>query len=50
MDVSDFFGQGWWLLDVEAHHTKVDQQGLNLRIDSGRGEGGQLLLVQIPGT
>ena len=50
VDVSNFFGQGWWLVDVQAHHTKVDQQGLSLRIDSGRGEGGQLLLMQIPGT
>lgn len=50
VDVSDFFGDGMWLLDVQAHYTKVAQQGLNLRIDSAEGEGGQLLLMYAPGT
>lgn len=50
VDVSDFFGEGTWLLDVQAHATKVAQQGLDLRIDSAEGEGGQLLLLHAPGT
>ena len=50
VDVSSFFGDGAWLLDVQAHETSVAQQGLNLKIDSGRGQRGQLLLVTIPGT
>ncbi len=50
IDVSDFFGDGYWLLDVQAHDTKVSQQGPSLKIDSARGEGGQLLLVHIAGT
>jgi hypothetical protein len=50
VDVSDFFGEGAWLLDVQAHYTKVAQQGIDLRIGSARGEGGQLLLLNAPGT
>jgi len=50
VDVSDFFGEGTWLLDVQAHYTKVAQQGLDLEIDSALGEGGQLLLLRAPGT
>jgi hypothetical protein len=48
--VSDFFGEGTWLLDVQAHATKVSQQGPDLRLDSAEGEGGQLLLLHAPGT
>jgi len=48
--VSDFFGPGMWLLNVQAHKTKIRQQGLDLKVDSGVGERGQLLLVKIPGT
>jgi hypothetical protein len=50
LDVSSFFGPGYWLLDVQAHKAYVRQQGPNLRIDSARGERGQLLLVHIAGT
>jgi hypothetical protein len=50
VDVSDFFGPGTWLLDVQAHKTNVTQQGLDLVIDSDEGEGGQLLLMHAPGT
>ena len=45
-----FFGPGMWLLNVQAHKTKIRQQGLDLKVDSGVGERGQLLLVKIPGT
>jgi hypothetical protein len=50
VDVSDFFGAGMWLLDVQAHKTKVAQQGLDLKIDSAVNQGGQLLLMYVPGT
>ncbi|MGZ8582946.1 MAG: hypothetical protein ACXWXG_06415 [Actinomycetota bacterium] len=50
IDVSAFFGPGYWLLDVQAHDTSVRQQGPSLKIDSGKGERGQLLLVHIAGT
>lgn len=50
VDVSAFFGAGTWLLSVQAHDTKVSQQGLDLRIDSDEGEGGQLILLTAPGT
>ena len=50
VDVSDFFGNGYWLLDVQAHKTKIRQQGYDLKVDSAVGQRGQLLLVYIPGT
>jgi hypothetical protein len=50
VDVSDFFGPGSWLLNVQAHRTKILQQGIDLRLDSAKGERGQLLLIRIPGT
>ena len=50
LDVSSFYGPGYWLLDVQAHKAYVRQQGPNLRIDSARGQRGQLLLVHIAGT
>jgi hypothetical protein len=50
VDVSEFFGDGAWLMNVQAHYTKVRQPGPNLVVDSARGGGGQLLLVRIPGT
>ena len=48
--MSAFFGDGFWLLDVQAHDTKVRQQGPSLEIDSATGERGQLLLVHLAGT
>ena len=50
VDVSDFFGPGYWLLDVQAHHTSVLQQGPSLALNSAKGQRGQLLLVHIDGT
>lgn len=50
VDVSAYYGPGTWLLSSMAHYTKVAQQGLDLRIDSDEGEGGQLLLMNAPGT
>jgi hypothetical protein len=48
VDASAFFGPGAWLLNVQAHHSKILQQGIDLGIDSGRGERGQLVLLRIP--
>ena len=50
VDVSGFFGDGYWLLDVQAHKTSVLQQGPTLELNSARGQRGQLLLVHIDGT
>jgi hypothetical protein len=50
VDVSDFFGPGSWLLNVQAHHTSVLQQGIDLVLDSAKGQRGQLILIRIPGT
>ena len=50
INASSFFGKGWWLLDVEAHHTNDPQPGPSGRPNSAIGEGGQLLKVFIPGT
>jgi hypothetical protein len=50
VDVSAFFGPGTWLMDVQAHQTSILQQGIDLKIDSAKGQRGQLLLVTIPGT
>jgi hypothetical protein len=50
IDASSLFGPGWWLLDVQAHHTDVSVPGPSLAVDSASGEGGQLEKVYIPGT
>jgi hypothetical protein len=50
VDVSDFFGAGYWLVTVQAHHTSVLQQGPSLKLNSARGQRGQLLLVHVDGT
>ena len=50
VDVSDFFGPSTWLVGVQAHATSIRQQGLNLKVDSAKGQRGQLLLLTIPGT
>ncbi len=50
VDVSAFFGPGTWLLNVQAHHTSILQQGIGLGIDSAKGQRGQMLLLRIPGS
>jgi hypothetical protein len=50
VSVAGVFGPGWWLLDVQAHYTEMPVPGRSLEPGSGTGEGGQLLLVFIPGT
>jgi hypothetical protein len=50
VDASQWFGDGWWLLTVQANEQNVRQPGLDGQIDSAIGEGGQILKVYIPGT
>jgi hypothetical protein len=50
VSVADVFGDGWWLLDVQAHYTEMNVPDQSLEPDSAAGEGGQLTLVFIPGT
>jgi hypothetical protein len=50
VDASEFFGPGAWLLNVQAHHTRILQQGIDLGIDSAAGQRGQLILLRIPGS
>jgi hypothetical protein len=50
VDASAWFGDGWWLLTVQADEQNVRQPGLDGVIDSANGEGGQILKVYIPGT
>ena len=50
VDASAFFGPGSWLLNVQAHDTRIMQQGLDLGIDSAPGQRGQLILLRIPGS
>jgi hypothetical protein len=46
VDASEWFGSGWWLLDVQGHGENVDEEvvdGVLLKRESG-----QLLLMKIP--
>jgi hypothetical protein len=49
VDASDWFGEGAWILDVQAHGTNVDE---DLQPDGTllKREDGQLLLMVIPGS
>ncbi len=50
VDASAFFGPGAWLITVQAHGTRILQQGLSLELDSAPGQRGQLILLQVPGS
>jgi hypothetical protein len=50
VDASAFFGPGSWLLNVQAHGTRIMQQGIDLELDSAPGQRGQLVLLTIPGS
>jgi hypothetical protein len=50
VSVADVYGQGWWLLNVQAHYTEFPVPDQTLVPGSATGEGGQLELVFIPGT
>ena len=52
VDVSQWFGSGWWLLDVQGHGSDFY---IDSEFDAGTGvtsklEAGQLLLMNIPGS
>jgi hypothetical protein len=47
VDASRWFGEGTWLLDVQAHSTWIDQTATNPII---KREDGQLMLLRIPGS
>jgi hypothetical protein len=59
VDVSDWFGAGWWALDVQSHVNESEGDevltyvtpitGVELQYRERR-EDGQLLLMQIPGS
>ncbi len=59
VDVSQWFGEGWWALDVQSH-TNQEEFGTLTWTGPGvpavgstyvsRRENGQLLLMQIPGS
>jgi hypothetical protein len=50
VDASAAFGPGWWLLNVQAHYTNMRVPDQSLEPDSAKGEGGQLILLFVPGT
>jgi hypothetical protein len=39
VDVSDVFGPGWWLLNVQAHYTEMNVPDQSLEPDLATGEG-----------
>ena len=50
VDASAFFGRRRGSLNVQAHHTRILQQGIGLEVDSAAGQRGQLILLRIPGS
>jgi hypothetical protein len=50
VSVADVFGEGYWLLNVQAHYTEMPVPDTTLVPDSATGEGGQLELVYVQGT
>jgi hypothetical protein len=50
VDASAWFGPGAWLVDVQAHGLFVDQDTTTVPGVTLKREGGQLLLLKIPGS
>jgi secreted PhoX family phosphatase len=52
LDVSDWFGPGWWAIDVQVHDSSrfVDQADVPGADYDLRREDGQLLLMHVPGS
>jgi hypothetical protein len=56
INAQSLLGNGWWLLDVQAHSTTQAQPGATYGADgqpvpnTGTGEDGQFLAVYIPGS
>jgi hypothetical protein len=50
-DASSLWGRGWWLFDVQMHHTSVGQPDTaTLTPNATTGESAQFLRIYIPGT
>ena len=49
-DASDAFGPGTWLVDVQAHNVFVDEDSTSVPGVTLKREGGQLLLLRLPGS
>jgi hypothetical protein len=49
-DASDAFGPGTWLVDVQAHNVFVDEDSTSVPGVTVKREGGQLLLLRLPGS
>jgi hypothetical protein len=49
-DASALWGEGWFLFDVQMHHTSVLQPDSTLVPNTTTGESGQLARIYIPGT
>lgn len=47
VDASEWFGPGYWVLDVQGHGVFVDQQVGPTLV---KRESGQLMVMRIPGT
>jgi hypothetical protein len=50
VDASEWFGDGAWLLDVQAHNVFVNEDTVTRPGVRLKREGGQLLLMKIPGS
>jgi hypothetical protein len=50
VDASAWFGPGSWLVDVQAHNVFVDQDTTTIPGVTLKREGGQLLLLRLPGS
>jgi hypothetical protein len=50
VDASSAFGPGAWLVDVQAHNVFVDVDTTTIPGVTLKREGGQLLLLRLPGT
>ena len=48
VDASDWFGPGYWLLDVQAHGSNQSEEQIDDVLF--KREDGQLLLMKIPGS
>jgi hypothetical protein len=49
-DASALWGKGWFLFDIQMHHTSVPQPDSTLVPNTTTGESGQLARIYIPGT
>ena len=50
LDVSDWFGPGWWALDVQVHDSSLWVDSADMGTYTAKREAGQLLLMHVPGS